>query len=231
MDGPDNAALSRRCRRSLSRSGFVQRWRRRSVARIRPLDHRRTSQRGRRRRRRGTVARRGRRRRGAHRSRTTRHLRPVARRAITNCWTSACARAICSATAWASSPRWWRRGSLVWKKERDSSRCAEAAMARAAANTEGSMVAVMGGDDGARDALETLDDVWIANINGTGQIVVSGTREGLDDLLARHRDLGWRRATPLPVGGAFHSPLMAPAQARVRRGTRTAPRGAPRRRY
>jgi [acyl-carrier-protein] S-malonyltransferase len=52
----------------------------------------------------------------------------------------------------------------------------------------------------------------VANINGTGQIVVSGTRAGLDDLVARHKDLGWRRATPLPVGGAFHSPLMAPAQ-------------------
>jgi [acyl-carrier-protein] S-malonyltransferase len=87
-----------------------------------------------------------------------------------------------------------------------------AAMARAAKLTEGSMVAVMGGDDNARDALETLEDVWIANINGTGQIVLSGTREGLDNLLERHRDLGWRRATPLAVGGAFHSPLMAPAQ-------------------
>jgi [acyl-carrier-protein] S-malonyltransferase len=87
-----------------------------------------------------------------------------------------------------------------------------AAMARAAEATEGSMVALMGGDDGARDALNELDDVWVANINGTGQIVVSGTRAGLDDLLARHKELGWRRATPLPVGGAFHSPLMAPAQ-------------------
>jgi [acyl-carrier-protein] S-malonyltransferase len=86
------------------------------------------------------------------------------------------------------------------------------AMARAAALRDGSMVAVMGGDENARAALEGLEDVWIANINGTGQIVVSGTREGLDDLLSRHRDLGWRRATPLPVGGAFHSPLMSPAQ-------------------
>lgn len=85
-------------------------------------------------------------------------------------------------------------------------------MARAAAATEGSMVALMGGDDGARDALDGLSEVWIANINGTGQIVVSGTRAGLDDLLARHKELGWRRATPLPVGGAFHSPLMEPAQ-------------------
>ena len=87
-----------------------------------------------------------------------------------------------------------------------------AAMARAAAASEGSMVALMGGDEGARDALEGLDDVWVANVNGPGQIVVSGTRAGLDDLLSRHKDLGWRRATPLPVGGAFHSPLMAPAQ-------------------
>jgi [acyl-carrier-protein] S-malonyltransferase len=90
-----------------------------------------------------------------------------------------------------------------------------AAMARAAALEDGSMVAVMGGDDDARAALETLNDVWIANINGTGQIVVSGTRAGLDDLLGRHRALGWRRATALPVGGAFHSPLMAPAQSEL----------------
>ena len=74
------------------------------------------------------------------------------------------------------------------------------------------MVALMGGDDGAREALASLEDVWVANINGTGQIVVSGTREGLDELLLHHKELGWRRATPLNVGGAFHSPLMTPAQ-------------------
>ena len=87
-----------------------------------------------------------------------------------------------------------------------------AAMARAAQQSAGSMVALMGGDEGARQALDKLDGVWVANINGTGQIVVSGTTRGLDDLLARHRELGWRRATPLAVGGAFHSPLMSPAQ-------------------
>jgi [acyl-carrier-protein] S-malonyltransferase len=90
-----------------------------------------------------------------------------------------------------------------------------AAMARAAAMSEGSMVAVMGGDLEARKNLEALNDVWVANINGTGQIVLSGTRAGLDALLEQHRDLGWRRATPLAVGGAFHSPLMAPAQAEL----------------
>jgi [acyl-carrier-protein] S-malonyltransferase len=87
-----------------------------------------------------------------------------------------------------------------------------AAMARAAEATSGSMVALMGGEDGAREKLNTLDDVWVANINGTGQIVVSGSEDGLNNLLRRHKELGWRRATPLAVGGAFHSPLMAPAQ-------------------
>jgi [acyl-carrier-protein] S-malonyltransferase len=86
------------------------------------------------------------------------------------------------------------------------------AMARAADASEGSMVALMGGDDGARAALDSLNEVWVANINGTGQIVVSGTRVGLDYLLEHHRALGWKRATPLNVGGAFHSPLMAQAQ-------------------
>ena len=87
-----------------------------------------------------------------------------------------------------------------------------AAMARAATKNPGSMVALMGGDDRAREALATLDEVWIANVNGTGQLVVSGSTKGLDHLLAIHKSLGWRRATPLAVGGAFHSPLMAHAQ-------------------
>ena len=87
-----------------------------------------------------------------------------------------------------------------------------AAMLRCATTTEGSMVALMGGEDGALENLKTLENVWIANINGTGQIVVSGSRAGLDDLMSRNKELGWKRATPLPVGGAFHSPLMSPAQ-------------------
>jgi [acyl-carrier-protein] S-malonyltransferase len=90
-----------------------------------------------------------------------------------------------------------------------------AAMARAAESTSGSMVAVMGGDDTAREALNTLEEVWVANINGTGQIVLSGTTEGLAHLQEIHKELGWKRCTPLPVGGAFHSPLMAPAQAEL----------------
>ena len=109
-----------------------------------------------------------------------------------------------SATAWASSRPWWRPGLLDLEEGARLIAVRGAAMARAAAATEGSMVALMGGDEGAREGLDGVDGVWVANVNGTGQIVVSGTRAGLDELLARHRELGWRRATPLPVGGAFH---------------------------
>jgi [acyl-carrier-protein] S-malonyltransferase len=87
-----------------------------------------------------------------------------------------------------------------------------AAMAIAAEEIEGTMVAVMGGDEEARANLYGLEDAWVANINGTAQIVLSGTRGGVDYVLANHRELGWRRATPLAVGGAFHSPLMSSAQ-------------------
>lgn len=85
------------------------------------------------------------------------------------------------------------------------------AMAAAAAATPGSMTAVMG-TEGNRLGLEDIPGVWVANVNGTGQIVLSGTPEGLALLSERHRDLGWKRATPLNVGGAFHSPLMSSAQ-------------------
>ncbi len=87
------------------------------------------------------------------------------------------------------------------------------AMAEAAELSNGTMIAVMGAEEGARENLDGLEGVWVANINGTGQIVLSGTRAGLDYVLANHKALGWKRATPLPVGGAFHSPLMASAQA------------------
>lgn len=87
------------------------------------------------------------------------------------------------------------------------------AMAEAAARHPGSMVALMGPAEGALEGLARLPDVWVANLNGPGQVVVSGTPAALEDLVARSRELGWRRASALPVGGAFHSPLMADAQA------------------
>lgn len=87
-----------------------------------------------------------------------------------------------------------------------------AAMQRASLEEPGSMVALMGPSDDALANLDQEPDLWIANVNGTGQIVVSGTRASLDHLLAHAREMGFRRATPLTVGGAFHSPLMSSAQ-------------------
>lgn len=53
--------------------------------------------------------------------------------------------------------------------------------------------------------------LWVANLNAPGQVVVSGASEDIDWLVAEARSLGIRRAVPLKVAGAFHSPLMAPA--------------------
>jgi [acyl-carrier-protein] S-malonyltransferase len=86
------------------------------------------------------------------------------------------------------------------------------AMEEASRTEVGSMVALMGGDEKARERLDDVKDLWLANVNGPGQIVVSGSRDAIDHLLTHARDLGWRRASELNVGGAFHSPLMSPAQ-------------------
>jgi [acyl-carrier-protein] S-malonyltransferase len=60
------------------------------------------------------------------------------------------------------------------------------------------------------------DGAWTANFNSPGQVVVSGTKAALDDLGARATEAGAKRVLPLAVSGAFHSPLMAAAQAPLR---------------
>lgn len=54
-------------------------------------------------------------------------------------------------------------------------------------------------------------DLWIANLNCPGQIVVSGTHKGIDQLLLKAKEKGAKRVLPLNVAGAFHSPLMKSA--------------------
>jgi len=54
-------------------------------------------------------------------------------------------------------------------------------------------------------------ECWVANDNAPGQVVIGGTPEGLTAAVEAARALGVRKAMPLGVGGAFHTPLLAPA--------------------
>ncbi len=79
--------------------------------------------------------------------------------------------------------------------------------------TPGRMVALLGATlEQAEAACEAAPDAaWIANDNSDGQVVIAGTPEGVELASARAKELGVKRATPLKVGGAFHTPLMQPA--------------------
>lgn len=85
-------------------------------------------------------------------------------------------------------------------------------MAACAAETPGGMAAILGLDAAAiATAIAGVDGVWVANDNAPGQIVLSGTHDGLTAATARLKDAGARRIVPLVVAGPFHSPLMSPA--------------------
>ena len=60
--------------------------------------------------------------------------------------------------------------------------------------------------------------VVAANYNCDGQIVISGEKMAVEEACAKMKEAGAKRALPLPVGGAFHSPLMEPARAELAEG-------------
>ncbi len=64
----------------------------------------------------------------------------------------------------------------------------------------------------AESLLKGLPEVWIANYNSPGQIVISGTRVGVSEAIAHLKTANFARVIPLQVQGAFHSPLMISAQ-------------------
>ena len=86
------------------------------------------------------------------------------------------------------------------------------AMLAAARTHPGGMAAVLGLDDvRVEEICAGLADAWPANYNSPGQLVVSGSRAGLERLREQALAAGARKVVPLVVSGAFHSPYMAPA--------------------
>lgn len=86
------------------------------------------------------------------------------------------------------------------------------AMTAAALQSPGAMVAVLGlAADTVEDLCETVPDVWPANFNSPGQVVVSGSQKGVEALVAAATAAGAKRCPRLNVSGAFHSPLVAAA--------------------
>ncbi len=92
-----------------------------------------------------------------------------------------------------------------------------AAMQAAADVRPGTMAAVLGADDDvAASACErAAGEVWVANSNGVGQVVIAGDADAIAEASAIAKELGARKVLPLPVGGAFHTPFMAPAAERL----------------
>ena len=83
----------------------------------------------------------------------------------------------------------------------------------AADSHPGRMAALLGATlEQAEDACTAAaDGCWVANDNAPGQVVLAGTADGLEAGIERARELGVRKAMPLSVGGAFHTPLMQSA--------------------
>jgi [acyl-carrier-protein] S-malonyltransferase len=93
------------------------------------------------------------------------------------------------------------------------------AMHEAGIDNPGTMAAVLGLDDeDVEIACRRADnDVWVANFNAPGQVVIAGSAEGVAAAGAVAKELGAKRVMPLPVSGAFHTPYMSPARDRLRK--------------
>ncbi|MEJ0055903.1 MAG: ACP S-malonyltransferase [Bacteroidota bacterium] len=95
-----------------------------------------------------------------------------------------------------------------------------AAMQRACEINPSTMAAVLGLDDSKVEeicASITEEIVVAANYNCPGQLVISGSMKGIEIAIEKLKAAGAKRALPLQVGGAFHSPLMEPAREELAR--------------
>ena len=98
------------------------------------------------------------------------------------------------------------------------------AMQKACEITEGGMAAIIALPDEKIEEVcrETEGTVVAANYNCNGQVVISGEKAAVEAACAKLKEAGAKRALPLPVGGAFHSPLMEPAREELAEGIRKA---------
>lgn len=89
------------------------------------------------------------------------------------------------------------------------------AMQKACEINPSTMAAILGLDDQKVEEIcaSIKDEIVVAaNYNCPGQLVISGTMKGVEIACEKMKAAGAKRALPLPVGGAFHSPLMEPAR-------------------
>jgi [acyl-carrier-protein] S-malonyltransferase len=88
------------------------------------------------------------------------------------------------------------------------------AMQRACEINPSTMAAILGLDDNVVEEIcASISDIVVAaNYNCPGQLVISGSMKGIETACEKLKAAGAKRALPLQVGGAFHSPLMEPAR-------------------
>jgi [acyl-carrier-protein] S-malonyltransferase len=93
------------------------------------------------------------------------------------------------------------------------------AMHDAGIENPGTMAAVLGLDDDKVEIACRLadDEVWVANYNAPGQVVVAGSDSGVRQAGEHAKKLGAKRVMSLSVAGAFHTPYMTPARDRLRK--------------
>lgn len=87
------------------------------------------------------------------------------------------------------------------------------------------MAAILGLEDDKVEAVcNEIDEIVVpANYNCPGQLVISGSKEGIEKACEKAKEAGAIRALPLTVGGAFHSPLMEPARERLEAAIESTP--------
>ncbi|MDR1129669.1 MAG: ACP S-malonyltransferase [Prevotellaceae bacterium] len=103
------------------------------------------------------------------------------------------------------------------------------AMQKACERQPSTMAAIMGLDDSIVEKIcSEIDGIVVpANYNCVGQLVISGSISAVEEACEKLREAGARRALVLPVGGAFHSPLMEPARVELEQAIQSTEFSAP----